>query len=68
MGEGPVFGGATLLICIPFIFRRNLPICAKTNTPLKVNMEPKNGGSEDYFPFQVIFRFHLVLQWNDVKE
>ena len=31
----------------------------------KTNMEPKNEGLEDYFPFQlVIFRFHLsVFFW-----
>ena len=26
---------------------------AMTSTPRKINMEPQNGGLEDYFPFQL---------------
>ena len=30
------------------------------DTPRKINMEPKNGGLEDDFPFQAgDFRFHI---------
>ena len=31
-------------------------------TPWKINMEPKNGGLENDFPFQQIFRFHVDFQ------
>jgi len=51
---GSMFGTGTLFGKITILQMEN-----ELYTPWKINMEPKNGGLEDDFPFQTIFRFHV---------
>ena len=55
--------GDILYIYIYILYYIYIYVCIYTLP--KTNMEPKNEGLEDYFPFQlVIFRFHLsVFFW-----